>query len=319
MISNSAIFQNSIKLTLGCSLFLTNLAFAKDIFIDRIIGPNYTDLPQPDDYKVDDKWPKPIWPNDIWWVPLEYDQTQKDVIQAVITPVTSPEGWEGYEITTGTKRRDITEDEFNLAAAVGRLGYRPKTGIQWTCTATHVGNGYVVTAGHCLPDPKTTNDACSALQVEWDYRKSRQDFIHAEPATLVGKCQKIISWQFKAGDANTIDHAIFQVDQAPDAFVKIAAKPNLEDGDFVHQLSHPGGAKLIWSESCKITTNIFQYYQHDCWGASGSSGSALIDVKTNTLIGVLSMGKDSTHFSVRNDVSPIGCFNTDTGQVNSPC
>jgi len=41
------------------------------------------------------------------------------------------------------------------------------------------------------------------------------------------------------------------------------------------------------------------------FGASGSSGSALIDANSYKIVGVLSMGQDSTHYSVRNDYSPL--------------
>lgn len=312
-------FLISFLLFTGIGLAATN-SDAESTFVGRNVGPHpYLPDSSSPEYSTDPLWPEAVWPSNVWWVPLERGMNQTDVVQAIITPVNTPDG-RGYEITVGTLRQEMTKDEFRLASAVGKLVYKPDFGMQWSCTATHVGNGYVVTAGHCVADPKLTKDACSALEVEWDVRKSRREFPKIQTAkTLVGQCQEIISWDYTVGSPTTIDHAIFRVDQFPEAKVDIDSKPVLKKGNLMHQFSHPGGVPLVWTDKCQITGLPFQYFQHDCWGASGSSGSALIDAKTLKLVGVLSMGLDSTYFSVRNDKSPIGCFDVNTGIVTPDC
>lgn len=264
-------------------------------------------------------WPQSVSPENTWWVPLELNESEKDVIEAIVSPWLSLNLNRAYGIEIGNQRKDINDEEINIAKAVGRLVYRPQNGTNWTCTATHVGNGYVVTAGHCVADAAIDQEACSSLFIEWDYRKSRNDLKATPKPTIIGKCQKIISWEFRGGDAYTIDHAIIKVDNAPDNAVAIDPQPLVEVGSTVHQFSHPGGVPLLWANQCKITQLPFQYYRHDCFSASGSSGSALIDFKTNKLIGVLSMGRDKTNFSVRNDLSPIGCFDILTGEISPSC
>ena len=318
------LLMSSMLIIPGIGFFATNSHAASDSdlsFIRRNVGPHpYIPSDNLPVYDVEGSWPFGTWPNNVWWVPLERGVNQTDVVQAVVTPVKTPGDARGYKIDYGLLRQGMTNEEFKLASAVGRLVFKPDYGMQWSCTATHVGNGYVVTAGHCLADPTVTSDACSALQVEWDIRTSRQEFPKSQSAnTLIGQCQEIVSWRFAVGDASTIDHAIFRVDKAPEMHVAIEPKPQLMPGSLVHQFSHPGGVPLIWADDCKITDALFQYYQHDCWGASGSSGAALIDANTHKLVGVLSMGLDSTHFSVRNDKSPIGCFDVNSGQVDKNC
>lgn len=256
-------------------------------------------------------------PNNAWWVPIEYERNHTSAAEAVIK-LTG--GVPGYTIDIGAKRKEMSRPEFRTAAAVGKLVHDAGGGRQGTCTATHVGNNYVVTAGHCFPDP-TTSDVCKNLTVEWNHRISYKDYPNAplEPKKFIGRCTRVASWQFTGGDYKTIDHAIFRVDVAPEVYAPIDPKPALAEGDAVHQFAHPGGNKLIWIDNCKITGKPLQYFKHNCWTANGSSGGALIDAKTYNVVGVLSMGSDDTFFSVRNDISPIGCFNIYTGQVNKPC
>lgn len=255
----------------------------------------------------------------VWWLPLEYndnyDQSSFDVIEAIV----SYAYLQNYRLTVGKERKKVDLTTYNLGDAVGRLVYRPPNTPNWTCTATHIGNNYVVTAGHCLDNPQTSQTACSELKVEWYYRSSRTNMQSPPRENIVGQCQEIISWEFNLSDLNTVDHAIFRVDQAPLTKVDIDPKPNLEINSKVTQFSHPGGLPLIWSSDCEITLKPYQYFQHNCWGASGSSGSALIDSDTNKLVGVLSMGRDRTFFTVRNNISPIGCFNVETGQMEQEC
>jgi V8-like Glu-specific endopeptidase len=264
-------------------------------------------------------WGQYYSPTGVWWVPYEFNSAISDVVEAVVSPFIMQNNLSYYTIKVGTARENITQEQINIVKAVGRLTYRPKVGIHWTCTATHVGNNYVVTAGHCLPDPRTNPTVCDDLNIEWGYRRYRDDYNAIPTPDLIGKCTKIISWEFKSGDANTIDHAIIQVDNAPQEKVDILAKPQLKVGTSLYQLSHPGGHPLIWSKKCEVTRIPYQFIQHNCWGASGSSGSALIDVDSKSLVGVLSMGRDATFFTTRNDVSPIGCFNVDTGDVMTDC
>ncbi|MBP9721994.1 MAG: trypsin-like peptidase domain-containing protein [Gammaproteobacteria bacterium] len=296
------------------NLFLISTASA-DNAAGSNISPYYSTTVFGKNYTYD-PWPEAVSPSNVWWVPLEYSYQQDDAIQAIVKPITYPDGLQGYELTIGTKLQKITTSQFKLAQAVGRLTYKLKDRSNGYCTATHVGNGYVVTAGHCLDDPKLYPDTCKALQVEWNFRRSRNNFPQEPSPDLIGQCQEIISWAFKAGDANTIDHAIFRVNNYPEAKVMIEPKPNLQTGDMVHQFSHPGAVPLVMAKNCTVTEIPFQYYQHDCWGASGSSGAALIDADTHKLIGILSMGSDQTFFSLRNDQSPIGSFDVEGGKIS---
>lgn len=235
-------------LILTCTFFTACPALA-DSIASNTVGPRisrYTNfnLSNPDNIFTYDFWPGAVSPSNVWWIPLEFNTQEDDAIQAIIKPITYPDGWQGYEMTIGTERQKITNSQFDLAQAVGRLSYKPKDRSNGYCTATHVGNGYVVTAGHCLDNPKVYPDTCSALRVEWNYRRSRADFSETPESDLIGQCQEIISWSFAVGDPDIIDHAIFRVDRFPAAKIVIEPKPALKVGDRLHQFSHPGAAPL---------------------------------------------------------------------------
>ncbi len=294
--------------SLSLSFNTTISSYANEDYSWYKVSPHYSLSVFNDKIPSYKAWPSAVSPTNVWWIPLELNSLQADAIQAIIKPVTYPDGWQGYDVTIGNQRQYLSPQEFELAKAVGKLVYKPKDRTNGSCTATHVGNNYVVTAGHCIDDPTLFSDTCSSLQVEWHFRRSRVDFPKTPKSSLIGQCQEIVSWSFKVGNPNSIDHTIFRVDKAPEARIAIEPNPTLTPGSKVHQFSHPGGMPLILAQNCNINQLAFQYYQHDCWGASGSSGAALIDASTNKLIGLLSMGSDDTFFSLRNDVSPIGAF-----------
>lgn len=312
MNATSCINLKNISLTLTYLYLGFNIkisSYASEAYPSNKVSPYYSLSVFNNNKASYEAWPGAVSPTNVWWIPLELNSLQADAIQAIIKPVTYPDGWQGYDVTIGSLRQYLSPQEIELAKAVGKLVYRPKDRTNGSCTATHVGNNYVVTAGHCIDNPTLFSDTCSSLQVEWNFRRSRVDFPKTPESSLIGQCQEIVSWSFKAGDPDSIDHAIFRVDRAPEARIVIEPNPTLTPGSKVHQFSHPGGVPLILAQNCNINQLAFQYYQHDCWGASGSSGAALIDASTNKLIGLLSMGSDDTFFSLRNDVSPIGAFN----------
>ena len=55
------------------------------------------------------------------------------------------------------------------------------------CTATHIGNGIVLSAGHCFwaEDTLTKDQPCSDTTIDWGVRGDKK-------AYLTSKCEKVL-------------------------------------------------------------------------------------------------------------------------------
>lgn len=163
-----------------------------------------------------------------------------------------------------------------LVDAIGKLGMG--------CTATHIGNGYVLTAGHCFwagEIPKE-NIGCPGKdnEIQWGYRQDRKPY-------MVSKCEKIIIAQ----RTNQSDYALLKVSPIPPVAVKVDLEKRVKVGEKITIFSHPNELPLHWSQLCKIQkvrNSIFDQdlIHHICDTNPGSSGAALIHAYTLRVVGI---------------------------------
>lgn len=163
----------------------------------------------------------------------------------------------------------------NLVNAFGRVAVG--------CTATHLGKGYVLTAGHCFYAPPTAikDQPCSSeYDVQWGIREGQQPY-------LTSKCTRLIIAQRN----NKTDYALFKVDPIPDVAVRPDLSEKPEVGDRITIFSHPDELPLRWSKICRVkrlystskpVDSLFYY----CDTNPGSSGASVIDVNSLKVIGV---------------------------------
>lgn len=157
------------------------------------------------------------------------------------------------------------------------------------CTATHIGNGIVVTAGHCFLGAYDCNDAV----VHWD------------DDSLVSRCQHVIysnaSEAHAKGREISNDLTVFKVDRHPAASVNIGSAAKLQelqnaaaDAIAISKTTLNGNPSTMTSATCRIVfgpiVNIFSQpkpsdtARHNCDLSEISSGSPLINTTTNQLI-----------------------------------
>lgn len=157
------------------------------------------------------------------------------------------------------------------------------------CAATHVGNGIVVTAGHCFLGAYDCNQAV----VHWD------------DESVVSRCQHIIysnaSEAHAKGQEISNDLTVFKVDRHPDASVNLASAAKLQelqhagaDAIAISKTTLNGNPATMTSATCRIVfgpiLNIFSQpkpsdtARHNCDLSEISSGSPLINSATNQLI-----------------------------------
>ena len=157
------------------------------------------------------------------------------------------------------------------------------------CTATHIGNGYVLTAGHCFSagEDVMTSDDCSDTTIEWGFREGLAPY-------MVSTCEKLVAAQ--QNDSN--DWAILKVSPVP----KVAIAPDLNRraiiGDTITIFSHPEELPLRYSHLCGIERvqhpdlpkNAFH---HTCDTNPGSSGATVLNIVSLKVIGIHDGGTTS--------------------------
>ncbi|MBU6154842.1 MAG: trypsin-like peptidase domain-containing protein [Bdellovibrionales bacterium] len=170
-----------------------------------------------------------------------------------------------------------TLDAFGLIA-MGNSG---------SCSGTHIGNGYVLSAGHCFLENSysttLSNQACPTVKVYWGYRGSPSTGSPKPLVTQVSQCTQIIHAQLDAD----VDFAIIKVDQPPKASVGIARESSRTPAKTkITIFGYPMGRPLEWSQYCAVTKstvvgkpfNSESRMAHQCDTQPGNSGSSVIAV-----------------------------------------
>ncbi len=168
---------------------------------------------------------------------------------------------------------------------------------QGACTGTHLGNGYVLTAGHCLldesaPKPqKTANQSCSNIKIYWGFRGSPSN---GTPKPIVigqSQCTQVVYAELSADR----DFGIFKVDQAPNAKIHAStSSTRATSGTRITIFGYPQARPLEWSQYCAVQnknaagldggpTSGQSIFVHQCDTQPGNSGSSIIAVGSNGL------------------------------------
>lgn len=161
--------------------------------------------------------------------------------------------------------------------------------LSMSCTATHIGNGYVLTAGHCfwVGSELAQDLPCGDITVEWGFRQG-------QPAYLKSTCERVLFAQ----RSTTNDFAILKVFPVPDAFVEVELSRKAVASDSLTLFSHPQELSLRWSGTCTVEANLDPLLsattlQHKCDTNPGSSGATILDATTHKVVGIHNGGRSS--------------------------
>lgn len=165
------------------------------------------------------------------------------------------------------------------------------------CTATHIGRGYVLTAGHCVgansqlkvgqgcsfsvTDPFFGNYNSSITAIEWGYRQGVEPYMKST-------CQEVV---VALTNNEGFDFAILKVSPSPDEFIAPDTSRRAIIGDSVTIFSHPNGEVLQWSRTCGVERVLHpeipgSYVQHKCDTNPGSSGATIINMVSMKVVGI---------------------------------
>jgi len=166
------------------------------------------------------------------------------------------------------------------------------------CTATHVGDGLVVTAGHCFGAPSSRVDdrPCGGVYVEWGYRGGR--------VASQSNCTRILAMQTGGGR----DYAFFRVSPVPAASVGVDLDSRPSNGNTLTIFSHPGGRPLEWSRTCPVRSTNGTELQYQCDTQGGSSGATVLRDGSLKVTGIHWGGGGDANVATQLVETPIGEF-----------
>ena len=175
----------------------------------------------------------------------------------------------------------------NSMGAIGKLSSG--------CTVTHIGQGFVITAGHCFwqtffDEKLKLNEKCSDETIQWAWTEGT-----VSPNTST--CLEIVAAQ--RSETENFDFAIIKVSNPPSAKIDIDWKKKLRAGALVTIFSYPEEAPLSWSKYCRTravnTKSLFPALMHHvCDTLAGSSGAAVLDTVTGKIIALHKSGDGET-------------------------
>jgi V8-like Glu-specific endopeptidase len=194
-----------------------------------------------------------------------------------------------------TKRTDSKSLNLSPQGAVGVVDvflFKDRK-ISQRCTATHVGDGLMVTAGHCFMGTYDCNDA----KVSWE----NEDY--------TSRCQYVLysnaSESYSNGSEISNDLTVFKIDKYPQAkaVLQPAAQPaeSSESNFFTEAIAfskrHSGSTpSTVTSSPCRLVhgpvVNIFSQpkpsdtVRHNCELSDIASGSPLMRLSNNELLAI---------------------------------
>lgn len=163
------------------------------------------------------------------------------------------------------------------------------------CTVTYIGNGYAITAGHCIwtqffveiPETPFIDLPCKdefdhQFEIMWGYRGE-----DGSPPKSLGHCERIVYAQV----TKHFDFAILKVSNPPKTKATIELQKKSELGDRITVFSHADNMPLQWSKNCSVKRIIaatidINALMHVCDTNPGSSGAAIIDMQTLKIVGL---------------------------------
>lgn len=201
---------------------------------------------------------------------------------------------DGAELSDGTAlaaRYRPLADAFGIISPVG-------------CTATHIGDGLVLTAGHCFMAGSAglKDKPCDGTTVKWGVRKD-------DTAYLTSDCTRLVDAKL----SGHLDYAIFRVSPVPTAKVEIDLTNRPPVGHTLTIFGHPKRRPLEWSGVCKLAAGTTagansKQFGHQCDTEPGSSGSTILDDTTVRVMGIHSGGSSAWNVGGFLIDTPLGTY-----------
>lgn len=186
-------------------------------------------------------------------------------------------------------------------AKLDAFGWLPSLG----CTGTHIGNGIVLTAGHCVNGgieyfDRRESFSCQGATIEFGKR------VGTTPTSV--PCVEWISAEFTPQR----DYAYLHISEVPTAALIVATTERASSDVALTIFSHPRGRDLEWSRLCVARPSDPEQgpdrLTYVCDTEPGSSGAAVLNDETGEIVAVHN-GAGYPHqpwnYSTHIDAAPI--------------
>ncbi len=157
------------------------------------------------------------------------------------------------------------------------------------CSGSLVGKDLIMTAGHCV----TSDDSCAGTKFVFDYAITDKNGVSPSEilSSSVYSCKKLIA---RKQEGKGADFALVQIDRevTDRAPLEINRKNDLKKGTDIVVIGHPVGLPTKVSGGAKVRSlaNGFFVANLDTYG--GNSGSAVFNLNTGLVEGILVRGEN---------------------------
>ncbi|NRA63909.1 MAG: trypsin-like peptidase domain-containing protein [Pseudobacteriovorax sp.] len=152
------------------------------------------------------------------------------------------------------------------------------------CTVAHLGEGLVMTAGHCVPSNYCRSNS---HVVTWGFIASRPQGV------LRSRCEDVISRNFGPDS----DFALLKYDRYPEPYIPVNLDQKPSEGEPLTIFSHPDGEPLQGSGWCwHLGDYLGKKFKYDCDTLKGSSGAPILNEQFE-IVGIHNLGKASLGFN----------------------
>lgn len=164
------------------------------------------------------------------------------------------------------------------------------------CSGFLVAENLLVTAGHCV----TTNSDCQSQLWVFDYKVDSSDQLNIRvPATSVFGCKKLLSRTLDPISKN--DYAVIEldrnvVDRRPLSFRK---EGRMAIGTPVAVIGNPSGLPTKIADGAKVRSFSDKFFVANLDAFGGNSGSAVFNLETYEVEGILVRGEEDYVFDER--------------------
>jgi V8-like Glu-specific endopeptidase len=170
------------------------------------------------------------------------------------------------------------------------------------CTATHIGDGLALSAGHCFRATKErqNNIPCGNVSIAWGVMKDA-------PAYLTTKCVTILAMEW----SSERDYAIFTLSGFPSASVEVDLSSRPRQNTAITIFGFPQKRPLEWSQTCIVGSSAeggygADQFSHQCDTEPGNSGSTVLDDNTLKVVGIHDGGKVPWNYATYLINTPLG-------------
>lgn len=196
--------------------------------------------------------------------------------------------------TLTQKMRACSDERFASQPAVAR------------CSGFLISDKLLVTAGHCMRkpflDPKTGKmvDDCKNNSWVFDYKMDSETEINLnKSASTVYKCNKIISRELN--DQTLNDYALIELDRAVTDRepLKFRKRGKIKSGSEIVVIGHPSGLPTKITDDAQVKDLKKNYFTANLDTYGGNSGSAVFNVSTGEVEGILVRGDTDYKYRYR--------------------